>query len=330
MLLDNHGRQINYLRLAVTDRCNLRCFYCMPEEGIDYVSRKDLLSYEEMLRLAEILGRNGVNKIRITGGEPFIRKSLMSFLERLKAVPGIDKLHITTNGTLTKGLGAELKRIGVDGVNLSLDSLDRWKFEKITRRDKLPEVIETMHELIDAGLKLKINMVVMEQHNTEDIIPMAELGKELPIDVRYIEEMPFNGGNRVPTLKWDHRHILEILKNKYPELQELPVAKSSTSRNFKVPGFKGDLGIIPAFSRTFCGTCNRIRVTPQGDLRTCLYGAPALQLRDLLRSEENDEKVLEAIQAAISKRALNGFEAEEQKRKGSSRSASESMSTIGG
>ena len=328
-LLDNHGRPVNYLRLAVTDRCNLRCFYCMPEEGIKYLPKKALLTYEEMERMVRVLAAMGVNKVRITGGEPFVRNGLLYFLGRLGQIPGIDALHLTTNGVLTAPHVTELKVIGVRSVNLSLDTLDRDRFRHITRRDELPKVLDTLFGLLANGIEVKLNVVVMEGKNTGDILPMAELTRQYPVSVRFIEEMPFNGeGNRFAGFTWNYRRILEELKAHYPALYKLADEPNATACEYGIPGHPGRLGIIAAFSRSFCGTCNRIRITAQGLLKTCLYDDGVLDLRKLLRTGATDEQLTLAFRAAFSRRAKDGFEAEA--RRSSHQPASESMSTIGG
>ena len=193
MLIDNHGREINYLRLAVTDRCNLRCFYCMPENGIKYMNRKDLLSFEEMTRLIRVFGDLGVSKIRITGGEPFVRKGIMSFLKGVSELATIKEINITTNGTFTVEQIPALEKMGIKSVNLSLDSLDSQRFFDITRRDLFDQVMTTYRKLVDSKIRVKTNMVVMDGRNIEDIYPMLELTKYDDVSVRFIEEMPFNG-----------------------------------------------------------------------------------------------------------------------------------------
>ena len=328
-LYDNHGRPINYLRLAVTDRCNLRCFYCMPAEGIAYVPKHQLLTYEEMERLVQVLAGMGVTKIRITGGEPFVRKELVPFLRRIRAISGIEELHITTNGVLTGPYVTELKALGISSVNLSLDTLDRQRFQRITRRDSYNAVIRCFHQLLAAKIPTKINTVVMEGQNTEDIIPLAELTRTYPVSVRFIEEMPFNGeGNHYPVLVWTHRKIVETLRNHYPNLQKIPDAPHTTSYNYQVPGHQGTVGVIAAFSRTFCGTCNRIRLTAQGTLKTCLYDHGVLDVKQLLRSGASDKQVEEAFGRAFARRTQDGFEAERKRHE--TIPVSESMSTIGG
>ncbi|MFY0672962.1 MAG: GTP 3',8-cyclase MoaA [Bacteroidia bacterium] len=328
MLIDSHGRKVNYLRLAVTDRCNLRCFYCMPENGIKYVLRKDLLSFEEMYRLVKMLSHEGVDKLRITGGEPFVRKGIMEFLQETSKISGINEINVTTNGTFTKSKIQELAKLGINSINLSLDSLNPKRFKEITRRDYFTEVMETYHELLNTEIKVKINMVVMKNKNIDDIYPMIELGKNDNVGIRFIEEMPFNGtlgqGNQE---LWPMKSILKHISKRY-EFEKIPDAPSSTSVNYRVKGYKGTFGIIAAFSRTFCGTCNRIRVTPQGELKTCLYDGGAMSIRDIMRSGADDAELLESIKKALKLKAKDGFLAEKRHR--SVNPISESMATIGG
>ena len=327
MLRDNHGRPINYMRLAVTDRCNLRCFYCMPEEGIKYVDRDELLSFEEMYRMINAFGELGISKLRITGGEPFVRKGIMEFLEQVSANQFIQQVNITTNGTFTEDKIGDLERMGIKSINLSLDSLDKARFFEITRRNLFDQVMSTFQALVDSKISTKINMVVMEGRNIEDIYPMIELTKDKDVSVRFIEEMPFNGtlGQGNATF-WPMRQILEHVEKEY-QVEKLPDPPSSTSYNYKVKGFKGSFGIIAAYTRTFCGTCNRIRVTPQGDLRTCLYEKGAVSLRDIIRTSKSDESLKNVLLKAIGNRAKDGFEAEQRR---AENPVSESMATIGG
>ena len=331
-LIDTFGRVHNNLRISVTDRCNIRCFYCMPEEGIDYLPRKELLTYEEMERIVQLFASLGIDKVRITGGEPFLRKGMMEFLERLSQTEGLKKLNITTNGTLTAGLVPDLKRIGITSVNLSLDSLDPAHFFQITRRDSFPQVMQTFEALLENGIPTKINTVVMAGRNIEDIVPMAELAREHPVGVRFIEEMPFNGsgsnsgsGNMGT---WDYPKILDHLRRHFPGLQKIKDAPNSTSFNYRIPGFRGTVGIIAAYSRLFCGSCNRIRLTPQGMLKTCLYDDGVFNLRDLIRAGASNEQLADTLLNALGNRAKDGFEAERRRNFGLP--VSESMATIGG
>lgn len=328
-LYDNHNRPINYLRLAVTDRCNLRCFYCMPEEGIHYLPKKELLSFEEIYRLVSLLAGMGITKVRLTGGEPFVRTDLMKLIRSIVEIPGIKDLHLTTNGVLTSTFIPELKKIGIASVNLSLDTLDKQRFKTITRRDEFEPVMKTLDQLLKHDIAVKINAVVMDGKNIDDIVPLIELTKNSNVDVRFIEEMPFNGeGNHYPVLNWTYKKILSYIQEHYPSLHKIPDPDFSTSYNYTVPGYQGNIGVIAAFSRTFCGTCNRIRVTAQGVLKTCLYDEGVLDIKQLLRSDKDDSAVKEKLHHAFRHRAKDGFEAEQKRN--SNLPVHESMSTIGG
>jgi molybdenum cofactor biosynthesis protein A len=327
MIYDNHGRLINYLRLAVTDRCNLRCFYCMPHDGLDWLPKKELMSYEEMLRICSVLAKMGIEKIRITGGEPFVRKDLIVFLESLVQIKGIKEVSITTNGVLTAPYIPQLKRLGIQNINLSIDTLDRDRFFKITRRDELPAVLNTFSELLDHDMNVKLNAVVMEGKNTEDIIPLVQLTKDLPVNVRFIEEMPFNGdGHQYSGIEWNYLKILEEIRNYFPAIEKKKDPLFSTSSNYKIPGHKGSVGIIAAYTRSFCGTCNRIRITPQGNLKTCLYDNGVLNIKTLMRDGFSDEQISDTLVQSINKRAADGWEAEKK----FSKSIHPSMAAIGG
>jgi len=329
MLYDNHGRRINYVRLAVTDRCNLRCFYCMPEEGIRFAPKHDILSYEEMERLLRVLSEMGVDKVRLTGGEPFVRRDLMSFLEKIAAIAGIKRVALTTNGTLTAPLVKHFKRLKISSVNLSLDTLNPERFHEITRRDEFHQVIDTMHELLAHGIDTKINTVVMQGQNEQDILPLVELTREYPLSVRFIEEMPFNGsGRHYEHWIWDHRRIMAHIGEHYPGLTKIPDPPHSTSFNYAIEGHRGTVGVIAAYSRSFCGTCNRIRITPQGLLKTCLYDSGVFNVRDLMRAGATDDDLRTAFLQAIGNRAKDGHEAEQRRFQGAP--VQESMTTIGG
>ena len=326
-LFDNHNRPLNYVRLAVTDRCNLRCFYCMPQESVQYLPKKSLLTFEEIERLLLILSGLGISKIRFTGGEPFVRNDLMKLIRRTASIPGIKDIHLTTNGILTAPHIPELKEIGIASVNLSLDTLDRERFHQITQRDEFEKTVDTLHLLQKFEIPVKINAVVMEGKNIDDLIPLAELTKDQHVDVRFIEEMPFNGKGTTPAPPvWNYRKILDHLRSRFGELLKLQDGPHSTSSNYRIPGYQGSVGIIAAYSRTFCGTCNRIRITPQGMLKTCLYDGGVLNLKEMMRSGSDDETIRLALMRAFASRAKDGFEAEKRKSAG----IFESMSSIGG
>ncbi|MCD8740134.1 GTP 3',8-cyclase MoaA [Mucilaginibacter roseus] len=313
----------------MTDRCNLRCFYCMPEEGLNWLSRTELLSYEELLRISSMLVGMGVNKIRITGGEPFVRRDLMELLSSLSALNGLDELTITTNGVLTAPYVCELKRLGIRSVNLSLDTLDAARFFAITRRDEFAAVMHTLQELLKHGIDVKINTVVMQGKNTQDILPLVELTRELPVSVRFIEEMPFNGdGHQFSGIAWDYVRIMDEIRQRHPQLKKAADEPFSTSYNYNIPGHKGNVGVIAAYSRTFCGTCNRIRITPTGILKTCLYDDGVLNVRDQLRMGDSDEQIKQVLLQALNNRVVDGHEAE--RRAKSAASIHQSMAAIGG
>ncbi|MEO8885998.1 MAG: GTP 3',8-cyclase MoaA [Mucilaginibacter sp.] len=329
MLIDNHGRKINYLRLAVTDRCNLRCFYCMPEDGLNWLARTELMTYEEMLRSCAVLVKMGIEKIRITGGEPFVRKDIMQLLTSLSNLDGLKELTLTTNGVLTVPYIGELKKLGVKSVNLSLDTLDANRFFAITRRDEFANVMDTLDGLLKHDIEVKINTVVMDGKNIDDIIPLVELTKNTPVSVRFIEEMPFNGdGHNYSGLQWDYVHILEKIRSRFPDIEKLIDSPNSTSYNYHIPGHRGSIGIIAAYSRTFCGTCNRIRITPQGQLKNCLYDDGVLNIRDIIRSGANDDQLQDQLLNAFSHRVKDGWEAEHNRFLKTG--VHESMATIGG
>jgi cyclic pyranopterin phosphate synthase len=300
----------------------------MPEEGIQYVDKKELLSFEELERIVRVFAQLGINKVRITGGEPFVRKGIMDFLHTLSDIAGIDSIHITTNGTLTDSVVPELQSLGVKSVNLSLDTLDPGRFYTITRRDSFDRVMTTLTELVEQDMPTKINMVVMSRHNIEDILPMIELTKHMPISVRFLEEMPFNGtGTHDDIAVWDYVKILEFIKSHHTGLYKVEDGPNSTSMNYKIPGYQGSVGIIASYTRLFCGSCNRIRLTPTGLLKTCLYDDGVFNIKDLLRAGADDKMMAHALIEALSHRAKDGFEAERNR---SWHKISESMATIGG
>lgn len=327
MLVDNHNRLINYLRLAVTDRCNLRCNYCMPSEGIQFLKPDKLFTIDELCRLSEILIEEGIDKIRITGGEPFVRKDLMVLLRFLARQADLKELSITTNATLIGDHIEELKDLGIRNINLSLDAINRETFERITRRDQYDTVFKNLERLIASDFNVRINFIVLDGQNIQDILPMMDLQKYYPVTVRFLEEMPFNGGSRTfEKIQWDYQQILKYITSAYPEYEKLPAPSTSTSINYKIKGHVGSFGLIPSFSRTFCGSCNRLRISASGDVITCLYGKPSLNLRDRLRGQNSKEEVKSAIRSAIGSRAKTGFEA--QKLYGSV--FENSMTSIGG
>jgi molybdenum cofactor biosynthesis protein A len=326
-LIDSFGRQIEYVRLAVTDRCNLRCQYCMPAHGIDIVPKQELLTFKEMYRLIRVLTELGVKKVRLTGGEPFVRKDFVGFLEMLSYNDLLDAINITTNGALISHYIDRIEQLEkVKHINLSIDSLQRDKFAKITRRDVFLDVYKTFEALEKSRLNLKLNVVVQSGFNTDEINDFVRLTKDKNVAVRFIEEMPFNGkGQRDIKENWTFKKILEEIKTEF-DVEEIQSEKSSTSRNYKIDGHLGNVGIIPAFTRTICNDCNRIRITSTGTFKNCLFDDGVFNLRDFIRNGASNEDLKALFLSLVKEKPENGFIAEAN-RKGN---VSESMSTIGG
>ena len=326
-LRDKFGRKISYLRLAITDRCNLRCQYCMPAHGIDIVERKELLTYKEMYRITRVLSELGINKIRLTGGEPFVRRDFISFLESLSFNDKLDEINITTNGALITNHIDKLEELGINAINLSIDSLQKEKFAKISRRDVFDSVYDTLEKLEQSNLKLKLNVVVQSGVNTDEIIDFVKLSKNRDIAVRFIEEMPFNGkGQRDMTEEWNFNKIINHIKDHFSDVETLQDKKSSTSRNFKITNYKGTFGIIPAFTRTICNDCNRIRITATGMFKNCLFDGGVFNVRDFIRKGASDDELKQLFIDTVHHKPENGFIAEAAR----GNDVSESMSTIGG
>lgn len=329
MLQDSFGRDIDYIRIAVTDRCNLKCYYCMPASGIDYEPRSHLMSYEEIIRITDLLSKNGIQKIRITGGEPFLRKDIMLLLKSLSEIDGINKIAITTNGSFCSKYLDEIQELGINSINLSIDSLDKTRFNRISRTDQYDNVMHCLKLMIDKGFDLKLNCVVLKDQNIEDIIPLIQLSEHNKISIRFIEEMPFNGsGVYHQELEWDHYKILDHIRRHFGTIRELKNAPGSTSINYQIPGHAGSFGIIPAYTRSFCGSCNRIRLTPNGYLKTCLYGSGVFNIKDLMRAGATDQEIMTAVKDAVENKHKNGFEAEKQSSQ--NMRFMESMAKIGG
>ena len=327
-LTDAFGRQIEYVRLAVTDRCNLRCQYCMPAHGIDIVAREELLTFKEMYRLIRVLTELGVKKVRLTGGEPFVRKDFMGFLEMLSYNDLLDAINITTNGALiSKHIPAIEKLEKVKNINLSIDSLRANRFNEITRRAVFDEVFSTLEALEQSRLNVKLNVVVQSGINTDEIRDFVRFTKNRKIAVRFIEEMPFNGkGQREMPESWTFQKIINEIKTAFT-VQEIQSEKSSTSRNYSIENHLGTVGIIPAFTRSICNDCNRIRITSTGMFKNCLFDDGVFNLRDYIRNGASNEDLKELFLSLVKEKPENGFIAEANRTKGD---VSESMSTIGG
>ncbi|HDL17767.1 MAG TPA: GTP 3',8-cyclase MoaA, partial [Bacteroidetes bacterium] len=297
-----------YLRLSVTDRCNLRCRYCLPEKNVHFLPGNEILNWEELHRLTTIFAQLGVIKLRVTGGEPFLRKGILNFLYEASRLSFSKGIFLTTNGVETLPFLENLKVFEIAGINLSLDTLQRDRFKSITRRDLLPKVMETFYQTLFLGIPLKINTVVKAGLNTDEIESLARLAEDNPVEVRFIEEMPQLSGNNQKENGWQFNRILSELQSFFPNIIPLP-ANGSTAGKFKIPGFTGQLGIIAGHSRLFCSTCNRVRVTATGLMKTCLYDNGVLDLKQLLRTGAADSEIQNAIREKVSMRMFDGFSA---------------------
>ena len=300
-MFDSKGRNIHYLRLSVTDLCNLRCRYCMPD-GVDKLEREDILTYEEFLRLAALFARCGVDTVRVTGGEPLVRKGVEQLVKGLKAIPGIRKVTMTTNAVLLEQQLPALLEAGLDSVNISLDTLDPVLFAKITARDEFAAVQAGIHAALESGILVKLNCVPQVGVNEGELEALAALAQDKPLQVRFIEMMPIGYGAAMPCISGPE--LLARFRRRWPELAPLPGAACAALGDgpavyYTVPGWKGDIGFIAAVHGKFCASCNRVRLTSQGFLRPCLASETGCDLRTLLRGGAADEELLQAIRETI-------------------------------
>ena len=304
ILTDTFGRAHTYLRISLIERCNLRCTYCMPPEGVPLLPRNHLMSYEEIYTLAKLFVKHGVTKIRLTGGEPLIRKDIPTVLEKLSSLPV--SLSITTNAVVVDRHMESLKKYGVYHINVSLDSLDREKFKKITLRDDFEKVYNNLMLLIENDFKVKLNMVVMKGVNDDEIIDFIELSKKLPINVRFIEFMPFDGNdwNRDKTVSY--ASLMEQVESTYPKeaILRLQDAPNDTSKNYKIEGYEGSWAVISTVTNPFCDSCNRLRLTANGTLKNCLFSQSESDLLTPLREGKNIEPIIQ--KAVLAKKNMRG------------------------
>lgn len=300
-MIDQYGRAIDYLRISVTDRCNLRCVYCIPQEGIASVAHDEILTYEEIARIVRAAAAAGITKIKITGGEPLVRKRVSELIRIIKSIDGIRAVTLTTNGVLFPKLGRELAGAGLDGVNFSLDSLNPNAFFQITRRDALPSVLNAVSLALKLELPTRINCVPIAEYGEADVTAMAELAKRYPVDVRFIELMPIGLGRQFTPVP--NGRILQALERRYGA----PAPSRSAHGNgpavyYDFEGFQGSIGLISALSGVFCGSCNRVRLTADGMLKPCLCFGAGRPLKPLLRGGASEEQLREAVcQAVFSK-----------------------------
>ena len=300
-MFDAKGRTIHYLRLSVTDLCNLRCRYCMPD-GVEKLEREDILTYEEFLRLAALFAQCGVDTVRVTGGEPLVRKGVDHLVAQLKAIPGIRRVTMTTNGVLLAQQLPALLAAGLDSVNISLDTLSPEVFARITARDAFADVMAGIRAALESGLPVKLNCVPQVGVNEGELEALAALTETKFLQVRFIEMMPIGYGAAMPCISGPD--LLARFRKRWPELaplsrQEAAGIGDGPAVYYTAPGWQGSVGFIAAVHGKFCASCNRVRLTSQGFLRPCLASEAGCDLKMLLRSGASDEELLSAIRTTI-------------------------------
>jgi GTP 3',8-cyclase len=301
-LTDSFGRLHDNLRISVTDRCNIRCFYCMPEEGVKFEPRENILSFEEIERFVRVAVTLGIRKLRITGGEPLVRKGLPELIRKLSAIPGIDDLALTSNGVLLAQQAQDLYDAGLRRINVHLDTLDRERFRHITRRDDFEKVLEGIEACRRIGYKtIKINAVAVKNLVEPDIVPLARFGRERDIEIRYIEFMPLDSQglwerDRVLTMDT----MLGMLRKEIGPLEEIPDRDPrAPATEYRFLDGIGRVGFIASVSKPFCLNCNRVRLTSDGKLRYCLFAIEETDVRALLRSGAPEEEIVQAIRSCV-------------------------------
>ena len=291
---DKFGREIDYLRVSVTDKCNLRCIYCMGEKDNNFLKNDEKLTDDEIYRIVKESSELGIKKVRITGGEPLVRPDLVKIVSKINSIPGIEEIYLTTNGILLADMIDELAANGLKGVNISLDSLNEERFNKVTRLGKLNKVLEAIDKSIALGIKVKLNTVIVNDINKDEIIDFVNLTKEKNIDVRFIELMPI--GVAINYKGVTNEDVLKVISESYSDYEEVVRSKSGGPASYiKLKDAKGKIGFISAISNCFCEDCNRIRLTAEGFLKQCLHFDYGIDLKSKLRSGISDEELRKLI-----------------------------------
>lgn len=291
---DKFGREIDYLRVSVTDKCNLRCIYCMDEKDNSFLKNDEKLTDDEIYRIVKESSKLGIKKVRITGGEPLVRPDLVKLVSKINSIPGIEEIYLTTNGILLADMIDELAVNGLKGVNISLDSLNEERFNKLTRLGKLNKVLEAIDKAIALGIKVKLNTVIVNDINKDEIIDFVNLTKEKEIDVRFIELMPI--GIAINYKGATNEDVLKVISENYSDYEEVVRSKSGGPASYiKLKNAKGKIGFISAISNCFCEECNRIRLTPEGFLKQCLHFDYGIDLKSKLRTGITDEELRKLI-----------------------------------
>lgn len=329
LLTDSYGRRIKSMRISITDRCNFRCRYCMPAEGLPWLPKSEILTYEEMTRITRVAAAIGVEQIRVTGGEPLVRRDVPVFIRMLKEVPGLRSISLTTNGTQLPKLAGPLAEAGLTRINVSLDSLVPHKFFQITRRDSLNAVLAGLEALEQYPTihPIKVNAVAMKNFTEEEVLEFAALARRKPYIMRWIEFMPLDADQI-----WRKEdiltgaEILAIIEGAYgPLVRVRDGDPSETARRYRFPDGNGEVGLINPVSEPFCATCDRIRLTAEGGLRTCLFSQDETDLRTILRNGGSDDELETAIRTAVQQKELKHYIGDKRFRR-----TQRSMSMIGG
>ena len=326
-MIDNEGRIIDYLRISVTDRCNLRCIYCMPEEGTKSISHTRVMTYDEIVRVCNVLAQHGLRKIKITGGEPLVRKGVVSLIAKLKKIPEIENVTITTNGVLLEEYYDALVNAGIDAITVSLDTLNAGVYQELTRRDELTKVLTGIKKAIKKNkVRLKINCVPVLKMDKQEILALLDFAKEADVDVRFIEMMPIGLGKQFDFTS--EETIRGLIEEKYGSMTLYCEKRGNgPCKYYDVPGLVGKVGFISAVSHKFCDSCNRVRLTADGFLKTCLQYDCGVRLKELMEENISDEMLWKVMEEAIRvKPKAHHFDNEVSVKEDEARS----MSQIGG
>ena len=303
-MLDKLNRKIDYLRISVIDRCNLRCVYCMPEEGVESIPHEEILTYDEILRICETVSQLGIKKIKITGGEPLVRKDIVNLIRDIKNLDKIEQVTLTTNGILLYDMLDDLYDAGIDAINISLDTLKEDNFKQITRRDGLEKVLMAIDKAYNLGIRVKINCLAIRDFNINELADIANFAKDREIDVRFIELMPIGFGKKYTQI--DNDEILSILESNFGAFEPVTeIRGNGPAKYYKNKDMKGCIGFISAISHEFCESCNRIRLTSNGFLKLCLHYNKGIDLKAPIRSGISDEDLKVLIYDTIWNKPLS-------------------------
>ena len=325
LLVDNFGRKHTYLRISVTDRCNLKCFYCMPSDGVEWLKKEKLLTFEELERIAKVFVSMGIEKIRLTGGEPLVRKDLSALAEKLSSIKGLKCLAMTTNAMLLAKHAQAIRKAGITHLNISIDSLKKERFEKITGSKSFDEVMNGIKKALSTGFdSIKLNTVVIAGVNDDEILDFIEHFEDKPVNIRFIEFMPFKNNDWQIDRVITYKEMLEVIGTKY-NLKPIEVEPSAVAKDFSIEGARATVSFVTSMSESFCSTCNRIRLTSDGSVKSCLFHPAEINMRDAIRAGATDKEIESMILYSLEQKPEAHLPAEEI-----ARNENRSMIEIGG